>query len=261
MIKQLISMTIGSLLFFISFHLFAQTNPVLEQDVQALLKMKQGQAQVTKGIDRFRAGDMTAARKILEACVAASPLSHEASFILAQICYRDSDFAGALNWINKADAGFVQLQETLARARENQSQIDIDKRQELGEIALDLLNQSRHAQCSQEKLRLTGSQLDQKSKGLHGEQNDALLTGLDLPPDYAYMQGNILFRLKRLDEAESWYKNAIHGNPQHVASYNNLINLLFMNHRLADARQWLEEAEKKNLKINQKLAQAIRQSH
>jgi tetratricopeptide (TPR) repeat protein len=248
------------LLFFAAFCLLPQANPLLEQDLQILSKLKQGRPQVTKGIERFHSGDLKAARQILETCVAALPQTYEACFILAQIRYHDNDFAGALDWIKKADAGYMQVQEILARVSQNQVLLDANKRDELNDMALDLQKQSSRAQCSQEKLRLVSSQLDQKAKELHGEQNDMQLAEMNIPPDYAYMQGNILFRLKRLDEAETWYKNAIRLDPQHVASYNNLINLCLMSHRLAEARQWLGEAEKKKLKVSQALVDAVRQA-
>jgi tetratricopeptide (TPR) repeat protein len=78
-----------------------------------------------------------------------------------------------------------------------------------------------------------------------------------MPADYFYFHGNILFKLKRYEEANNQYQEAIKINPQHGDAYNNLASLWYLDKQYQKALDYLEQAEANGAKINPEFKKTI----
>lgn len=253
-------MSIGLVSVLLAVFLLGESDPLNEQDLKLLTTLKQIQPGVQKGIDRFESGDLSGARRVLEKSAKILPQHPDVCFFLSQISYRENDFSAALGWIEKAEAGFKQLQAVRARLNQSMIKIDQDKKEKLNDYALDLLISSQHAQCSAERLKLESNQLEEKAKEINPEQRENFSAGTSASAEFSYVHGNVLFRLRRFPEAEVHYLDAIRVDPRHANAYNNLINLYLVIHRLGSAREYVGLAEKNDVSLNPALVETVRKS-
>jgi Flp pilus assembly protein TadD len=80
---------------------------------------------------------------------------------------------------------------------------------------------------------------------------------LDVPAEYHFVHGNILFKMKRLDEAQRFYLAAVQADPRHSSAYTNLINIFLMSGDKANALKYLQLAESRKVAVNEKLKKAV----
>jgi len=85
----------------------------------------------------------------------------------------------------------------------------------------------------------------------------ALAQKQELPADYYYIHGNILFNLKRFQGARDQYLKAIGVDAGHIRAYNNLANLYYTAKDYENALKVLEQAEAKGVALNPKLKEAV----
>ncbi len=78
-----------------------------------------------------------------------------------------------------------------------------------------------------------------------------------MPAEYPYLNGNILFRMKRHAEAEREYLEAIKLDALHLNAYTNLANIYYMGGLYDNALETLEKAESLSLQVNQELKKAV----
>jgi len=97
-----------------------------------------------------------------------------------------------------------------------------------------------------------------KMTSLEGKELPSqLLASLDqIPAEYFYIHGNILFKLKRNQEAHDQYIEAIKIDPQHGKAYNNLANLCYMVKKYKKSLHYLNLAEENGVQINSQLKRA-----
>ena len=77
-----------------------------------------------------------------------------------------------------------------------------------------------------------------------------------VPADYFYTEGNLLFKLNRRNESADAYGKAIANDNRHEKSYNNLINLLYLEGRCGDLLRVLAEADALQVPVNRLLREA-----
>jgi len=94
-----------------------------------------------------------------------------------------------------------------------------------------------------------------KEESWNGTEQNGRVSAIPAP--YHFYHGNDLFRLKRLPEAEAEYRLAVKTDPAYGEAYNNLINLLFAQKRLDEARTCLSQAETHKAAINPGLKKAV----
>lgn len=195
-------------------------------------------------------------------CLEKLPWHHEARLLMCQVLYKRGDFGGALDHIRAAEDGYLALTGAISAVEQQRkkAQTDsvaglIDDVQEIG--AADAATKGRGS-C----------QPDRYSKALEDAKNKLIKDGqwnddnpdqatMQIPAQYHYLHGNCLFRLKRLAEAAAEYQLAVRINPDYGDPYNNLINVLFMEKRLEQARAFLAQAEAHKAAVHPGLKQAV----
>jgi tetratricopeptide (TPR) repeat protein len=217
---------------------------------------------VEKAKKAFRGADLSKCEKEALFCLAQVPEHHEAHFLLSQVLYKRGQFDEALEHIVAAEDGYLKLaravsllsQENQAKRLDNLAGL-VDDAQE--SAAAEQAAKNRASCGVNIYIKAARDAKDRLSDEKKPTEIDGALENLRVPADYHYIHGNCLFRLKRLPEAEAEYRLAVKIDPGHGGACNNLINLLFIEGRLADARASLAEAEVHKAAVNPGLKKAV----
>jgi Tfp pilus assembly protein PilF len=227
-------------------------------DATILNKYKVLESRIEKARIFFLAENYAKCEKEAAGCLEALPDHHEAHFFMAQVLYKRGEFNKALEQMLSAESGFVRLQDIVDRVQQKKFEKQLDKKVDLAEQLEDWGAALQQTTCM--KGVYQGIVLDKQGK-LDAEskysESDLAKAQARLPAEYAYFHGNCLFRLKKSAEAEDEYKVAIQIDPRHANAYNNLINLLYLQKRLAEARTLISQAEANNVAIVPGLKNAV----
>jgi tetratricopeptide (TPR) repeat protein len=188
---------------------------------------------------------------------------HEAHFLMSHVLYKRGELEPALAHIEAAEKGYRELSKELAlaekKAGQSQSEDLLRVTEQIADLAGAYAASKSHGNgmsdayeralvdSRQEMIKAEGE------RGKSGPQGD----GAPVPALYRFWHGNVLFRLKRLREAEVQYKRALATDPDFGEAYNNLINLLYLDGRVDEARQVLAQAEARKAKIHPGLKKAV----
>ena len=188
---------------------------------------------------------------------------HEAHFLMSHVLYKRGELEPALDHIVAAETGYLKLGQELAvagrQAGQGQSEQMLQVTEEIADLAGAYAASKSHGNGMSdiyERALVDSRQELLKAEGdrSKSDQQGAVVV---VPALYRFWHGNVLFRLKRLDEAEAQYKLAIRTDPDFGETYNNLINLLYMDGRVDEARQVLTQAEAHKAKVHPGLKKAV----
>jgi len=207
-------------------------------------------------------GNYKKAERELKKCLEKMPEHADAYFYLSHISYKQENLELSLNQIIKAKENYKYITQ-LKLNREQMHIIQIqDRKREVQEI-IDGLKQ---------KLSRTTDPREQSAIQADIGRMEGMLTELDsrlsrpmptiqkeeeIPADYFYLHGNILFKLKRYKEAHEQYQKTIELNPKHGNAYNNLANLYYIEKEYQKALDYLNLAEENGTQINPEFKKAI----
>jgi len=77
------------------------------------------------------------------------------------------------------------------------------------------------------------------------------------PPTILFVHGNILFKMKRFQDAHGQYLKALEADATHIGAYNNLVNMHYMAKDYEGAMKFIEAAEANGVEVNPKLKEAV----
>lgn len=236
--------------------------PAQDKDVLLIEAYAMLAARVNRSGAALRKGDLDACEREARACLDKLDSHHDAHSLLGQVLYKRGAFDQALEQALAAQKGFRLWAEAVKTVEQRRLEAQAEKRAGLlddvmGSAAADAAAEAR-ASCQV-------AQYDKAARDAKDKLNDE--GGFDpkkpggsapaLPASYHYFEGNCLFRLKRLAEAEAAYRRALEADPDFGETYNNLINLLFMEKRLDEARALLVQAESRKAAVSPGLKQAV----
>ncbi len=213
-------------------------------------KFKRAQAHYNKGARYLKTGALDKAHREAMDSMEIYPDFADSHMLLAAIDYQRGKYESALEEVQKAKASFDAVsrfyessyQDYFARLRE--------QRDQLAERLADLVDSGSSTILVNEasnRLKAIDLQLREWRPS----------SGLELPAEYHFVHGNVLFKLKRPAEAEAMYRAAIAADPRHANAWNNLISLRFAAGDIAGAANCVREAEASGVVINEKLKQAV----
>jgi len=217
---------------------------------------------IDKAAAALKRGDLEKCEREALFCLEKLPQHHEAHLLMSQIFYKRGDFSGALEHVRAAEEGYLKLTEAMAVLEQQRKKAQTDS-------VAGLIDDVQETASADAATKNRGScQPDRFSKALEDAKNklikegrwnekDPALMMTRIPADYHYLHGNCLFRLKRLQEAEAEYQLAVKINPAYGDAYNNLINILFMQKRLDEARALLARAEAHKASVHPGLKKAV----
>ena len=245
---------------FVPILLAGQDSPDDKHGLDVLRKFRLAQPLLNKASDLLTAKDWEGAAKQFNRCLEILPESPDACFGMAYICNQAGDITKALTWIEQAEKASLYLQKVWENQKTSLFKMSQEERLSLLKLADDLLNNGMYVySCKSGKLYAESTQVAGKARAITADA-DAGDSPFATPAEFHSLHGNLLFKLKRLKEAEEQYLQALAIAPSHERCLNNLINIYFVTGKIGQARSWLEKADQLKVKINPGLAQAVRQA-
>lgn len=211
------------------------------------------------GKQQFHKGDYKKAEKELKKCLEIFPQHNQAHFYLSQILYKKEDFPKALEHIEEAKANFEFMNKMYIFAYEDYTS-KLRKQREECQAKMSEYKDKLSATLDQDeriKLENATSSLESEISTIDSRLTEPLPQVKQIPADYCYLHGNILFKLKEYQEAYAQYAEAVKINPQHANAYNNIANLHYMAKQYQKALECLNQAEANGVEINPELKKAI----
>ena len=240
-------------LFLLVFNGFFFGQERLLMDQKAFQRFKQAKRLYVKGEQLYLKGKLSKAKKSLEECVEIFPEYSEAYFVLAQVLYVQREYSSALDHIANAKAHFNYMANIRASSQ-------MDYIGGLGEQSQKLKDRLRELQRKLSTSGATGqrSQLENQIgviqsqlNRIEGQIRTPVPTFEQLPAEYHYVHGNLLFKLKKFPEAKTQYLEAVKVDQSHGNALNNVAILLFLEKKYRKAKAFLDRAEASGMAINQ----------
>ena len=260
MIKKRIPRFFCLFCLFVPILLAGQNNPSNENGLEILRKLRMTQPLLNKASDLLAAKDWAGATRHFNRCLEALPESPDACFGMAYIFSQTGDITKALTWIEQAEKASLYLTQVWAKQKENLFKLSQEEQVRLLQLAEDLEDNGMGTySCKSNKLTRESAQATQKARAITAKGNTDN-SPFAIPAEFFSLHGNLLFKLKRFEEAEAQYLQALSISPDHERCLNNLINIYFISHKIEQAQSWLEKAIQQKVKINPGLIQAVRQA-
>ncbi len=260
--KELI-MSVLVIIFFVGASLAFGQKDYTKDEKRLFQRFKIANKHFENGKGHFLKEDYKKAEKEFMKCLEKMPEHTGACFFLSQISYKKEKLETALKQIEKAKKNFASMD----RIRANLQQLFILELQEQKMIKeqrlIELRGQLSGGNLSaseQSKVRAAIGGVEADIGVIKSQLNKAIPESQEIPADYFYLHGNILFKMKQFQEAFAQYKEAIRINPQYGDAYNNLANLYFMAKQYQKALDCLEQAEANGAKINPEFRKAVKKA-
>lgn len=185
-----------------------------------------------KGKKEFGEGKIDKAEKEFNESLKIMPEHADSYFMLAQIAYKKGDLELARSRMEKAKENY----HFIVKMKMNMEQVRILKMQEA---------------------RDSGTYDERGTQAIDQRLVRPVATKEEIPADYHYIHGNILFKLREFQPAHDLYVQAVTVDPKHKDAYNNLINIYLMSKQYQKGLDYLKMAEDNDVKINEKLKEAL----
>jgi tetratricopeptide (TPR) repeat protein len=237
-------------LFFFSGIMSAQEQ--VKDDVEALNSFKKSEIHFEKGEQLLKKEKDTKAEKSLKKCIEIFPQHAQAHYYLSKIFYKKNNLQEALTYISKARQYYKVY--VMMNRLEKQKKLE-----ELNESMRGIRKELEFQDWGgrRDELRRGLVEAQKKVKGLRENLKAYLLSANITLGDYHYFHGNIYFKLKKYQDANNQYVEAIKLNPKHGDAYNNLAILFFMIKDYDKALDYLNQAESNGGNVNPKFKEAV----
>jgi len=212
-----------------------------------------------KGKKNFLKEDYRKAEKELKKCLKRMPEHSGAYFFLSQISYKWGNLEKSLEEIENAKKNYAYIGKVKTNIEQlyilELQELKMQKQEKLGLLRESLSRSQDASKRSQIEAGIGTVEADIGT--INSQLSRPLSSPEQMPADYFYFHGNILFKLKRYEEANNQYQEAIKINPQHGDAYNNLASLWYLDKQYQKAMDYLEQAEANGAKINPEFKKTI----
>jgi Tfp pilus assembly protein PilF len=238
--------------------LAAGEGAVPQTDYSLIQKYRVLEKTVTEAQKYLDQGQTDRCSAELAKCFQTVPDHHAGQYIRAQLLYKQSEFAGALEAMGKARTGYRRLIDILEKFKAEKITKQMDDAQAMADLGPILEADWAVAVC---RKPLLSGQIMENDKSLSDTKRETygdMAKPADVvPAEYDYFTGNCQFKLKRYEEAAASYRGAIATDPGHANACNNLINILYMARRYDEARAVIDRAEANKVKVHPGLKKAV----
>lgn len=210
-----------------------------------------------KAVVDFQKRDFDEALKGLKECLKIVSFHCDALNLQAQVHYLRGEYTQGLERVRMAQelyprfAGFKINQERVRRENLRKVQESLEVRR--NDVLTLIRNPNR---CYVPNLQAEIDSIEAELRRITEDLGRPMPTEDKVPADYFYTEGNLLFKLNRRNESADAYGKAIANDNRHEKSYNNLINLLYLEGRCGDLLRVLAEADALQVPVNRLLREA-----
>lgn len=177
-------------------------------------------------------------------------------FLMSQIMYRKGELQGALAHIETAKRDFILLMEWFNRNRKAGESQQKAERMMLKSALQSLESSFEQYDCTRGISRAIAA-AQQEVNDLDSRSISSAGKIAGVPAEYEYVHGNVLFKMKKYEAALERYRAAVEINPRHTRATNNLINILFLSRRYAQAEDVMNRAARNGVAVNPDLKRAV----
>lgn len=221
-----------------------------QSEKAAIEKFKRAQVHYNKGVEYLKKGGLELAQREAKACMDIFPDFADSHILQAMIEYQRGGYAPALEEVQKAKAGFAAVKGFYESSYQDYFTRLREQRDQLAERLADLVSSGSS--------QILVNEASNRLKVIDIQLRDWKPTvDFELPAEYHFVHGNILFKLQRPAEAEAMYLAAIRADPRHANAWNNLISIHFAANDVAAAAKYVQQAEANGVALNEKLKQAV----
>lgn len=230
--KQVLTILSISMFFFCLCGSSLAQEDFTREEYKLFQKYQSASKRFEKGKKEFGKGKLDKAEKEFNECLKIMPQHADSYFMLAQIAYRKGDLELAKSLMEKAEENYHYI----VKMKMNMEQIRILKMREA---------------------KNEGTYDERGTEAIDHRLNRPVATKEEIPADYHYIHGNILFKLREFQKAHDMYVKAINVDPKYGDAYNNLINIYLMSKQYQKGLEYLKMAEDNGVEINEKLKKAL----
>ena len=255
----------GILVFLCAASVLLAQEDYTRDEYQFRQKYKIANAFYEKGKENFLKGKDDKAEEELKKALETLPEHADASFFMAQIASKKGNFEEALEYITTAKENYKFIMK-MKMNTEQQYMLQLqEQRQKAQEYILQLKEALSHTTDVQEQEQLRNSISKKESEisiidGRLRKPVPEMKEAEAIPADYSYIHGNILFKMKKYEDAFKQYEETIRLNPSHGNAYNNLANLYYMAKQYQKSLDYLNMAEEHGATVNPKFREAVRKA-
>jgi pentatricopeptide repeat protein len=238
----------------------SQDQSLDSKDTEILQKYKTVNREFLKGRELVVKEKYDQARQILLKVLDRLPEHPEASYLLAQIYYKEGDFEKGLASIQNAETHFSSVQRILFKQQLKLGDQYSSNKQELTQEIQVLQSQLSQAKSQEERMDLQRQIIEKQAQSstmeMHNKEQ-SLYESTGMPADYSYIHGNLLFKMKRYQEALDQYLKAVQSDPKYGSAYNNIANLYFRAKQYDKALEYIKKAEANGVKVHPDFKNAV----
>jgi tetratricopeptide (TPR) repeat protein len=234
--------------------LFAQKN--FNMDEKKLVEChKRANPLYLDGAKQFAKGNLDKAEKKLLEALEIMPEHADASYVMAQIQLKRKDLSKALALILDAEKNYAIIakfhtfthQQYLDRLRQQRQDLEEQRQQILDNLPSKSRSESTSATAD----------ITRDIQTIDSRLNSPIPPTFEIPADYHFIHGNVLFQMGKRADAEAQYQEAIRLDPTHGNAYNNLALVSFSLGKYQEALDCLLRAEAAGVKINPDFKRAV----
>ena len=236
----LVSMIIGTVF------LFGYDYRQASEEKKQVESYKAAEALFKKGEGKFLKGKYSESENYMLKSIKTFPLHAHAHYYLSLIFYKKGEYVPALKHIEEAESSILSLNKLKNRLEE-------ERKRKLKEYQKDLRDGKYVSYFGENNPCMV--KYGENVSDMEAMKVEELLMGsektdIDIPAAYFYSHGNILFKLKRYQDAIKKYAEVIRRDPKHGSAYNNLANLFYMAGKKDIASICLNYAEASGFKVD-----------
>lgn len=230
-----------------------------QEERETMEKYKRAKIHFLKGVEYLSKGKLEKVQKEVDASLDIFPGYSDAHLLLAQLLYQQGQYENALQEIENAKSGFSAIKKFYFDSYQNyidNLRMERDKKDtQIQELTQEM--SSAQNPTLKQQLQDQINELKTIMNTLDNRLREWIPKAIDIPAEYHYIHGNILFKMKRYAEAMGFYEAAVQADPNHANAYNNLISILFSQGDMVRAMKYVEQAEANGVTVNEKLKKAV----
>ncbi len=260
--NAILSLSLASIIVFMAIPFILGQEDYTRDEYLLLQRFKIANSIFEKAKNYYFEGNYKKAEREFKKCLEKMPEHADAYFYLSYISYKQENLELSLNQIIKAKENYKYITQ-LKLNREQMFIIRIqDRKREVQEIIEGLKQNLARTTDQNERSRIQAE--IGRMEGMFTELDSRLSRPMptiqkeeEIPADYFYLHGNILFKLKQYKEASEQYQKTMELDPKHGNAYNNLANLYYMAREYQKALDCLNLAQENGAPINPEFKKAI----
>lgn len=222
-------------------------------DAQLVRQYRDAEVAYSKARERFDRKNFEGARNELGTCFELIPVHADGHLLMAKMFYVEKEYVRSLAEVERARSGHEAIAAIVAKMQEERMSGLRERVREKDDSLAAARAQRNPGQMLSFGPPAASVEKDELNRILNAQRPSAM----EVPAEYAFFHGNVLLRMKRLDEATVRYEEALRVRPSYSEAANNLAALYVGAGRYEQALEVVSRAESAGATVNPEMKRAI----